>query len=84
MASGQPLTDVDRAPWLRDLNAALRAHEPAGAVLACSALRQGYRDVIFDGLTARRVIYLEGRSELSHARLEHRAGHFMPPTLLAS
>ncbi len=84
MARGEPLTDEDRTPWLIALHAAILRHEPGGAVLACSALRQRYRDAILEGLTEPRVIFLKGATELIRTRLETREDHFMPPKLLAS
>ena len=84
MARGQPLTGADREPWLRALHAALLGHEPTGAVLACSALRERYRRTLLDGLTEPRIVFLAGDTALISARLQSRQGHFMSPALLAS
>lgn len=85
-AAGIALTDEDRWPWLDALNAELRGHadDARPVVLACSALRQAYRDRLADGVTGLRVVYLRvSRAELER-RLEHRRGHFMPASLLDS
>lgn len=85
MRGGQPLDDHDRAPWLARLAAELRARLDAGtnAVLACSALKAAYRRalVVDDHV---RLVYLRASPELLAQRLAARAGHFMPPSLLAS
>lgn len=82
MRSGHPLTDDDRWPWLDRLNGLLR--EDGSAILACSALRQRYRDRIAAGVDDMRWVHLVGTFELIGARLAARKGHYMPATLLAS
>ncbi|MBX9962745.1 MAG: gluconokinase [Burkholderiales bacterium] len=82
MRRGQPLTDDDRWPWLDRLNGLLR--EDGSAVLACSALRQRYRDRIGAGLDDVRWVHLAGSFELIGSRLAARKGHYMPASLLAS
>jgi gluconokinase len=85
MAHGIPLTDADRAPWL----AAVHAHivesfqrgEPL--VVACSALKQRYRETLNTGATITWV-YLKGSEALIHERLQRRQHHFMKPQMLAS
>lgn len=86
MRSGIPLTDDDRWPWLDRLNALLREAEGKreSAILACSALKQRYRDRLQNGLTDVRWIYLSGSVELISSRLQARKGHYMNPKLLAS
>ena len=86
MASGQPLDDDDRAPWLAELVRVLAAAErEGGAVLACSALKRSYRQVLSSELsTPLHVVYLDGTRELLSARLRARRGHFFPPELLDS
>jgi carbohydrate kinase (thermoresistant glucokinase family) len=86
MAAGHPLTDADRAPWLRAIRAQLNAWHAAGidGVLACSALRRAYRDVLRDGPGEVRFVYLDVDPDVLAARLAHRQGHFMPGGLLAS
>lgn len=86
MTSGQPLDDADRAPWLRalhDLAATKLAHDQS-LVLACSALKSGYRDVIAAGEPRIRFVYLHGSFELIQERLRERSDHYMPPALLHS
>jgi gluconokinase len=86
MKSGAPLTDQDRWPWLDRLNALLLDSERQrkNLVLACSALKQAYRDRLVRGCTTVRLVFLEGEAELIRARLASRRGHYMNPALLAS
>jgi len=85
MAAGTPLTDADRWPWLDRLAAEMKALEERGvsAVLACSALRQAYRDRISRAGNVR-YVHLSGDHDTIAARLAARKNHYMPPTLLAS
>ena len=82
MAAGIPLTDEDRWPWLRAIAAALTAN--GHVVVACSALKRAYRDILLGGRSDARLVYLKGSGELVAARLRARKGHFMPPALLDS
>ena len=86
MSAGIPLTDDDRWPWLDRLNAELRQAAGRGKplFLACSALKQSYRDRLAVGLPQLQFIYLKGPIEFIRARLAHRTGHFMPASLLDS
>jgi gluconokinase len=84
MRGGQPLTDDDRAPWLARLNEVLRERASDGVVLACSALKERYRDRLLAGLPEGRLVYLRGTKALIAARLEARRGHYMNPALLDS
>jgi len=85
MAAGQPLNDEDRKGWLNRLNAVARKHHDAGAVIACSALRERYRKWLSEGLEDAVVwVVLNGSFEEIRARIESRKGHFMPPALLRS
>jgi gluconokinase len=81
MAAGVPLTDADRRPWLERLNAELRRREDV--VLACSALKQSYRDVLAQGADCR-FVHLRGSIELIRARLQQRRHKYMPASLLES
>ncbi len=86
MEAGIPLSDEDRRPWLEALRARI-AHaldEQRPLVLACSALKRSYRDIL--RVDAERVlfVYLKGSPELIAARAARRSGHFMPPGLLPS
>jgi len=86
MSAGQPLTDEDRWPWLQAIADEIDRVCKAGehAVIACSALKRAYRDVLVHGRNDVRVIFLNGTQELIASRLAQRKGHFMPPGLLAS
>lgn len=81
MARGEPLTDADRAPWLRAVAAALSP----GTVMACSALRRSYRDLLRAEAPCPVVfLHLHGRREVLLERMTRREGHFMPAALLDS
>lgn len=86
MRAGTPLTDDDRWPWLDRLNEVLHAAESqaASAILACSALKERYRDRLERGLHGVRWVYLKGSAELIGSRLQVRKGHYMNPALLQS
>jgi len=87
MASGHPLTDDDRWPWLEAIAAYIAEHRAAGTrcVVTCSALKRAYRDIVTGRQSADvRLVYLEGDFDLIAARLAARQGHFMPPALLQS
>ncbi|MDH4324469.1 MAG: gluconokinase [Betaproteobacteria bacterium] len=81
MAAGIALEDADRWPWLARLNLELRQREHA--VLACSALKQAYRDKLCDRLDCR-IVHLRGAVELLRARLQARKHRYMPASLLES
>ena len=86
MHAGVPLTDKDRWPWLRAIAAAIDAKVDNGVpvVIACSALRRVYRDVLVHGRSDVRIVYLKGTEELIARHLTDREGHFMNPSLLDS
>jgi len=83
MASGVPLTDEDRMPWLRECGRALTAAD-GGAVIACSALTRAYRDELRGEASDAVFIHLHADPVHIQERAAQRAGHFMPPSLLAS
>jgi len=86
MAAGHPLDDADRAPWLAAIHARLAAAAAAGQslVVACSALKQSYRDTLAsDGLKLIWV-YLKGTRALLYARLAARHGHLFKAAMLDS
>lgn len=86
MASGHPLTDEDREPWLRAIGRELAAGLEKGTpiVVACSALKRQYRDLIRSYAPDTQFIHLEGSRELIAERLSRRDHEYMPPTLLDS
>jgi gluconokinase len=86
MSAGHPLTDEDRRPWLQAIADEIDRLSAAGerAVIACSALKRAYRDVLVHGRDDVRIVFLDGTQDLIAARLAARKGHFMPPGLLAS
>ncbi len=88
MASGTPLTDEDRAPWLAALNGVLRGWVTAGkqGVLACSALKAGYRGTLAAGMDSKALafVWLDASKEVLAARLNARQGHFMHANMLES
>ena len=86
MRAGIPLTDDDRAPWLdRIVDVVRAAHARSGnVILACSALKQRYRDRIAQAGDDVRFVHLTGRPEVIAARLAARRHRYMPASLLAS
>jgi gluconokinase len=82
MAAGTPLTDEDRKPWLEALNGKLL--QQRNTVLACSALKLSYREVLSRGLADCRFVHLRGSLELIRGRLEARHHRYMPASLLES
>lgn len=85
MRGGTALTDADRWPWLDALAAEIGAIDARGqsAVLACSALREAYRERLRRAAPIR-IVHLDGDREVIAARLAARHGHYMPASLLAS
>ena len=85
MAGGTPLEDADRKSWLLRLNELALSHRDTGAVIACSALKETYRELLGKGLQGKvRWIYLHGSYEQLYSRMKKRPGHFMPANLLKS
>jgi gluconokinase len=86
MSAGQPLTDEDRWPWLNaiadEIERICRAREHV--VVACSALKRTYRDVLLRGREDVRFVFLDGTQQLIAHRLALRKDHFMPRGLLDS
>jgi gluconokinase len=83
MAAGIALTDDDRMPWLALVGAEL-ATASKGLVIACSALKRVYREAILAEAPSTRFVFLDGSRGLLESRMQHRHGHFMPASLLAS
>jgi len=86
MGAGIPLQDEDRWPWFdRLIDAASEVLESNGSpVLACSALKQGYRDYLFRHFPDHRLVYLEGSFELIKGRMDVREHEYMTSDLLRS
>ena len=86
MASGIPLTDEDRWPWLHAIAAWIDETRRAGrhGIVTCSALKRSYRKILIDGRPDVRLVYLKGDAELIGRRMAKRHGHFMPAALLQS
>ena len=86
MANGIPLDDSDRAPWLAALHdlisASLKASRPG--VLACSALKEHYRQRLLEGNDHVQLVYLEGNFDLIWSRMIVRKDHYMKPAMLQS
>ena len=86
MRAGIPLTDEDRWPWLQALAAWMdeRIAQGESAVLACSALKRSYRDVLLGGRPEVRMVFLDVDPEELARRLAARHGHFFPEKLLGT
>jgi gluconokinase len=86
MHSGVPLTDADREPWLRAIARWIDDTRTAGrhGIVASSALKRRYRDVLIGGRPDVRLVYLKGDAPLIVRRIATRHEHFMPTSLLAS
>jgi gluconokinase len=86
MHHGEPLNDEDRWPWLRAIAEWIDATRHAGGhgVVACSALKRAYRDVLIGDRRDVRLVFLKGDLDLIARRIAARADHFMPTTLLDS
>jgi gluconokinase len=84
MSAGVPLTDADRAPWLRRIGLWLADRRAGGepGVLACSALKRAYRDQLRAAEPDLRIAFLAGEPDLLSDRLGARHGHFFPARLL--
>jgi len=86
MQSGHPLNDDDRYPWLTILaENIVKWNKKRGAVLACSALKKTYREILQPHSHSEvHFVYLKGTKEIILNRLNNRTGHYMPPELLDS
>jgi gluconokinase len=86
MASGVPLTDDDRRPWLQELHTLVASHAAKGdnLVLACSALKESYRALLSSANPRCTTVYLKADEALIRERLPIRRGHYMPAALLQS
>ncbi len=86
MAAGVALTDADRQGWLQAVGAQLASNAAVtrGVVVACSALKRSYRDLLRKHAPDVRYVWLHGEQALLAQRLAARAGHYMPVSLLQS
>jgi gluconokinase len=86
MAAGIPLDDSDRAPWLASLHelisSSIKKNKPG--VLACSALKERYRQQLLAGNDDVQLVYLKGSYELIWSRMSARKDHYMKPHMLRS
>ncbi len=84
MAAGQALDDKHRLPWLHEVGRHLAAYSDRGIVVACSALKRSYRDLLRSHVPQLFVVDPEGPIEVVAERIAARAHEFMPPVLLQS
>jgi gluconokinase len=86
MHHGEPLTDQDRWPWLRAIAAWIDDTLRAGnhGIVACSALKRAYRDILIGERRDVRLVFLKGDRERIARRVAARDDHFMPASLLDS
>jgi gluconokinase len=86
MHGGTPLTDADRLPWLRKIAEQIDGWRTRGesGVLACSALKRSYRDIIIGDRQDVTLVYLKGSHDLIRRRMAARHEHFMPVALIDS
>jgi gluconokinase len=86
MANGIPLSDSDRAPWLARLHdlisSSLKQDRPG--VLACSALKERYRQQLLESNTGVQIVFLKGSYDLIWSRMKKRTDHYMQPHMLRS
>lgn len=84
MAAGTALTDADRHGWLQAVAAQLAAAQQHGVVVSCSALRYSYRELLRASAPDLRLVHLVGEPAVLAQRMQTRAGHYMPASLLQS
>lgn len=86
MHKGIPLTDEDRAPWLEALSELIGSVDQAhkSAIIACSALKEDYRERLKERAINVKFVFLKGSYDLIEKRITQRHGHFMNPELLKS
>lgn len=86
MGAGDPLTDMDREPWLRTIADLIATEQGFGhdLVVGCSALKRSYRDTLRSTVGSTRFVHLSGSFEIMSARIKGRDHQYMPTTLLAS
>ncbi len=85
MSKGISLTDEDRHPWLNSLNQLAKQNSKSGCIIACSALKQNYRDKLSKNLESEVIwVYLKGDFDSIYKRMSDRKNHFMKPEMLQS
>ena len=86
MADGHPLNDQDRQPWLQAINDAAFAMQRTQAVslIVCSSLKKSYRDILREGNSNLKFVYLKGDFDTIESRLKARKGHFFKPAMLVT
>jgi gluconokinase len=86
MASGEPLNDDDRWPWLHKLRDWMtdQAEQGRSTIVTCSALKKSYRDVLREAFGDEHFVLLDAPEDVLAARMDARKGHFMPTSLLRS
>ena len=86
MSLGIPLEDIDRLPWLLQLQAAIDwwLWEDRNVVLACSALKASYREMLYQDQEQMKIFYLKASIQLLRERLKNRENHYMKADLLSS
>jgi carbohydrate kinase (thermoresistant glucokinase family) len=82
MAAGRALSDGQRLPWLYEVGECLAAGAGTGVVVACSALKRSYRDVLRERAPEMLTIFASGDVGLIQSRLKARRHEYMPPSLL--
>ena len=86
MRTGIPLDDDDRRPWLQEIGRTLQSHQQdgQGVIVACSALKRRYRDLLREHAPEVVFLHLQGSADTLAARMAARNHEFMPATLLTS
>ena len=82
MASGHALSDAQRWPWLHEVGERLALSDGSGVVVACSALKRSYRNLLREHAPTMLTIFARGEIGLIHARIAARRHEYMPPSLL--
>jgi len=84
MTSGHALSDEQRLPWLHEVGGRLALGERSGVVVACSALKRSYRDLLRVHAPTMLTVFARGDIDLIHDRITARQHEYMPPSLLAT
>ena len=82
MASGHALSDAQRLPWLHEVGDRLALGAGSGIVLACSALKRSYRDLLREHAPTMLTVFARGDIDLIQDRITARRHEYMPPSLL--